>query len=229
MAAKSPGKTILIVDDDPSCRKLVRKILEGVGYQVLDAESVRDALNQIQTNHPDLVVLDLGMPEHDGFTFLKFRAQNTLTASIPVLVFSLTKDDNTVERALAMGANQFLGKPIVASQLLQKLKFLLYSQETSSYQFPADQAPVVQAEINALVVACSEGQLKVSGVAKLDPGSPLRIQSESYLRAGGTLLIGRVDNKRVEIEQDLYSQVVSIIGLSPEEKERFLDWQRSLR
>jgi CheY-like chemotaxis protein len=229
MPAKTPGKTILIVDDDPTCRNLVRKILESAGYRVTEAEGVRAGLKQVQENRPDLIILDLNMPEHDGFTFLKFRAQNNLTAAIPVLVFSGNKDKASVERALALGANQFLGKPIVASQLLQKLRLLFYSKESVSYQFPPDQSPVLQAEINALTVGCSESQLKISGIAKFDPGSPLQIQNESYIRSTGTTLIGRVDNKRVEIEEDLYSQIVTLVGLTPEEKERFLAWQRNLR
>jgi len=225
---KLHGKKILIIDDDDSLRLLLRRILESAGCVVDEAENVRLALNKVQAQLPDLIILDLNMPEHDGFTLLKFRAQNLLMHGIPILVLSATADKTIINRALAMGANQFLEKPLKANLVLQKLQHLFYSQKHFTYQFPADQLPSVTAEMNALITEHAEGHLKISSVAKFERGKPLQIMLENYIQSGGSVLVGKVDNRKIETDEGLYGQVLTLVGLNKEEKERLREWQRSL-
>ncbi len=225
---KIPGKTILIIDDDTSLRMLSRKILETAGCIVEEAERVRDALYKIQTMLPDLIILDLNMPEHSGFIFLKARAQNVRMAGIPVIVLSGSNTQSTVEKALALGANQFLEKPLKANLLLQKIRALFYSQQHSSYHFPEKDIPTVTAEINALITGHADGLLRISSITKFDKGTHLKVKIETYQKTGGTVLNSRVENRRLDISEGLYSQVVSLVGLSQEEKEKMQEWELNL-
>ncbi len=221
-------KNILIVDDDPSHRMLLRKVLENAGCLVEDAESVTAAIKKFQAKIPDLIVLDLNMPEHDGFTFLKLREKTPFIKKVPVLVQSSATGKPSIEKALAMGANQFLEKPLNAGILLQKLRSLLYSQEISSFQFPKDKIPSASVELNALVTGVSETRIQISSVVKFDRGKPIEIKFESYQKSGGAPMVGRVDNRLVEIDEGLFTQVLTLVGLSNEERGKLQLWQRTL-
>ncbi len=223
-----PGKNILIIDDDQSHRLLLRKILENAGSLVDEASAVKLALTLIQSKLPDLVILDLNMPEHDGFIFLKFRIQNRLLHSIPVLVLSSSTNKPIIEKALALGANQFLEKPLIANLVLQKLRYLFYSQEHFSYTFPQDKTPLVTAEINGNIIGHSENQFKISSPTKFEKNKPVQILLESFSKLGGSTIVGKIENRRIEINEGLYEQILTLVGMSKEEKERFREWEQNL-
>ncbi len=222
------GKKILIVDDDASLRVLLRKILETAGFTVDEAESVRVAIQKVDANLTDLIILDLSMPEHDGFTFLKVRAQNPTMQSVPVLVFSSSSSPHVVEKALALGANQFLDKPLRANLVLQKVRQLFYSEEVLSYAFPAGREPAVNAEIKGTIAGLSENQVKLSSSVKFSVGAPLRVTLDGFQRSGGWELIARVDNRKGEFDEGLYSQHLTFMGMTADEKSKFLEWVRTV-
>ena len=94
------GKTILVVDDEPTIREVVRRYLERDGYQVMEAEDGPTALNILETTPPNLLILDLMLPGMDGFQIIeKLRAQSNDT---PILI--LTARDQIDDRAI----HQFL-------------------------------------------------------------------------------------------------------------------------
>jgi CheY-like chemotaxis protein len=223
-----PGKNILIVDDDASLRVLLRKILETAGCAVDEAESVRVAIQRIDASLPDLIILDLSMPEHDGFTFLKVRAQSRVMQAIPVLVLSSSSGPSVVEKALAMGANQFLDKPLRANAVLQKVRQLFYAQEVFSYTYPAGQEPSISAEVRGTIAGLSENQIRLSSPVKFSVGSPLLLKLEHFLKWGGWELVGRVDNRKGDLDEGLYLQHVTFMGMTPDEKKKFLEWERTV-
>jgi CheY-like chemotaxis protein len=223
-----PGKNILVVDDDPSLRMLLGKILDTVGCNVDEAPSVRVAIQRIEKKLPDLIILDLSMPEHDGFILLKFREQNKLLQSIPVLVLSSSTEQSIVDRALAMGASQFLEKPLRANQVLQKLRFLFYSQEHFSYRYPEGSEPSVTSEVKASITGFSENQLKIKSSVKFSNSSPLVLQIDNYKKFGGSDIVGRIDNRKVDLDDGLYGQYLTFVGLSQEEKEKIQAWGKTL-
>jgi CheY-like chemotaxis protein len=83
-----PSERILIVEDDASIRRLVRKFLTRKGYLVTEAENGRLGLAEMRTGQPDLVLLDLMMPEVDGWEVLRTRARENALRAIPVVVVS---------------------------------------------------------------------------------------------------------------------------------------------
>ncbi|MDQ3582312.1 MAG: response regulator [Pseudomonadota bacterium] len=92
-----PPCPVLVVEDEPALRELMRRMLEKEGWVVTEAENGRVALERVAEHRPELIVLDLMMPEMDGFTFIEALRQNEAWRSIPVVVVTakdLTADDH---------------------------------------------------------------------------------------------------------------------------------------
>jgi two-component system OmpR family response regulator len=113
---------ILIVDDDPAIRSVVRVTLEKAGMTVADARDGRGALQAIAENHCDLVVLDIGMPDMDGFACCRAIRANS---NVPVLF--LTAQDDEIDRVLGfeLGADDYVTKPFSPRELLLRIKAIL--------------------------------------------------------------------------------------------------------
>ena len=106
-------KTILVVDDHEAIRLLGRTILEYEGYNVVEAADGKEALASIEQSKPDLVLLDLQMPNMNGWELLEELRKDEATASIPVVLFTAQGDDATQLKAWAEEPNvvDFLAKP----------------------------------------------------------------------------------------------------------------------
>ncbi|HQA08994.1 response regulator, partial [Zoogloea sp.] len=121
MSAAS-GPTILIVEDECQIRRFVRTALEREGMRVGEAGTRRDGLIEAGRCKPDLVVLDLGLPDGDGAQFVEdFRAWS----SAPVLVLSARSTENDKIGVLDAGADDYLTKPFSVGELLARVRALL--------------------------------------------------------------------------------------------------------
>jgi excisionase family DNA binding protein len=119
------GPVILIVDDDARLREFVRVNLEMDGYSVREAGSAAEGLAALEEEPPDLILLDVMMPEVDGWEMLRRVRERHGVDSIPVIMFSGKADEQTAEAATERGAQAFLGKPFDPQQLIQSTKQLL--------------------------------------------------------------------------------------------------------
>jgi CheY-like chemotaxis protein len=108
---------ILIVDDDEDLRILASRALTRSGHQVLEAMSGTDALKFIEEQPPDLVLLDLFMPEPDGFAVLRKLRANEKTRTLPVVVLTAAGDEESARKSFDVGATDFLSKPFTPPQL----------------------------------------------------------------------------------------------------------------
>jgi excisionase family DNA binding protein len=116
------GPLVLVVDDDPGVRQVVRANLEAEGYSVREAGSADEGLASLEEEPPDLLLLDVMMPEVDGWEMLRRVQERFGLGAIPVLVFSGTVEERTVADATARGARGFLGKPFDLQQLIDQAK-----------------------------------------------------------------------------------------------------------
>lgn len=221
------GKQIMLIDDDEVLRTLLTRTLTVAGCIVHSCSSVRSALNELKANTPDLVILDLNMPEHDGFTFLKFRFQNKVLAAIPVIILSGLKDKNEIRRALEMGADQFLEKPFESRLVLQKLRYIFFSKANFVYRFPTDTMPAIDGEVQGTIIEQTSGQLKVESQVKFHVGKSVQIHSEDYVKSEGKPIVCKVDSRLVELKDGFFRTILNSIGLDPEDKKHFEDWQRT--
>jgi excisionase family DNA binding protein len=116
------GPVVLVVDDDPGVRQVVRANLEAEGYVVREAGSADEGLASLEEEPPDLLLLDVMMPEVDGWEMLRRVQERYGLGAIPVLVFSGTVEERTVADATVRGARGFLGKPFDLQQLIDQAK-----------------------------------------------------------------------------------------------------------
>ena len=116
-------KHVLIVEDDSGLLKILRIRLELAGYKVLTAQDGQEAMKLINSNKPDILLLDLLMPVMDGFEVLK---KLRVSSHIPVIVLSANRD--LEENALELGASVFIAKPFDPDRIAVKVReFLCYS------------------------------------------------------------------------------------------------------
>lgn len=118
-------KTILVVEDEPPVRDVVRFCLERAGYNVEGALSGRQALNVVNGYLPDLVVLDLGLPDIDGYQLLQGWRHESRTRSMPVIILSghCAERDRIV--GLRLGADDYMTKPFSRDELLARIENVL--------------------------------------------------------------------------------------------------------
>lgn len=109
----------LLVEDEPQIRRFVRSALEDEGWHVFEAESLKRGLIDAGTRKPDLVILDLGLPDGDGLDFIVDIRQ---WSTVPIIVLSArTGEDNKI-KALDLGADDYLSKPFGVGELLARVR-----------------------------------------------------------------------------------------------------------
>ena len=113
---------LLIVEDDSNIRTFLRTMLEAEDYQVLCAADCRTGISMFSSHCPDLVILDLGLPDLDGTEFIPYARQYT---QAPILVLSARTTDTDKVSALDLGANDYITKPFSAAELLARIRSAL--------------------------------------------------------------------------------------------------------
>lgn len=113
---------ILFVEDDPNIRSVVSTLLEAEGYQVVWADSCTLAQGLFASHRPDVVILDLGLPDMDGMHFLQSVRRDSLT---PIMVLSARANDRDKVQALDAGANDYVTKPFSSEEFLARIRMIL--------------------------------------------------------------------------------------------------------
>ncbi|HLX34583.1 MAG TPA: response regulator transcription factor [Candidatus Limnocylindrales bacterium] len=139
-------KTILVVDDEPRIAALARDYLERAGFGVLLAGDGRSAIQAIRTRHPDLVVLDLGLPQVDG---LEVTRSTRESSDVPIIMLTARDDELDKLLGLELGADDYITKPFSPRELVARVRAVLRRFERAA--------------------AGPEGRL-VAGDVVLDPG-----------------------------------------------------------
>jgi excisionase family DNA binding protein len=121
-ATPSEGPLVLIVDDDERLREYVRVNLEAEGYEVREAGSAEEGLNALGERSPDLILLDVMMPQVDGWETLRRIQEHTGIGAIPVIMFSGKVDEESAAEAQQRGAQGFIGKPFDPRSLIDSTK-----------------------------------------------------------------------------------------------------------
>ncbi len=120
---------ILLVEDESNIRNLVATMLDTAGYQAIVAGSCADAKILYASYLPDLIILDLGLPDMDGMNLLNFVRQNSLT---PIIVLSARTNESDKILALDSGANDYVTKPFSSGELLARVRAILRNNRFSA-------------------------------------------------------------------------------------------------
>ena len=120
---------ILLIEDESNIRNLVATMLDTAGYQAIVAGSCADAKTLYASYLPDLIILDLGLPDMDGMNLLNFVRQNSLT---PIIVLSARANEADKILALDSGANDYVTKPFSSGELLARVRAILRNHRFSA-------------------------------------------------------------------------------------------------
>ncbi|WP_371407863.1 response regulator transcription factor [Kribbella sp. NBC_00662] len=129
--------SLLLVDDEPRIRRVLRLALEDEGYEVAEAANGYDALAALRREPPDVVLLDLMLPDRDGFTVCR---EIRRSSDVPVIMVTARTDSHDVVAGLEAGADDYVTKPLVAKELSARIRALLRRVEPSN----ARQAELVE-------------------------------------------------------------------------------------
>jgi len=110
---------ILVVEDDRNILSMIQTVLETNGYQVLSAQRCQQGILMLSSHVPDLVVLDLGLPDMDGEEFIRIARRSSM---IPIIVLSARTDEQDKVSALDLGANDYITKPFGTAELLARVR-----------------------------------------------------------------------------------------------------------
>jgi DNA-binding response OmpR family regulator len=124
---------LLLVDDEPRIRRVLRLALEDEGYQVAEAANGYDALAALRREPPDVVLLDLMLPDRDGFTVCR---EIRRTSDVPVIMVTARTDSHDVVAGLEAGADDYVTKPLVAKELSARIRALLRRVEPANSRQP---------------------------------------------------------------------------------------------
>ncbi|MEH1973881.1 MAG: PAS domain S-box protein [Nostoc sp.] len=154
-------KTILVVDDDANIRELLRQQLENEGYNVREAKDGMDAIHQIKTARPDLILLDVMMPQINGFDVAAVLKNDPQTADIPIIILSIIENK---ERGYHIGIDRYLTKPIDTEKLLNEIGSLLYQGISSKKVLVVDK--------NASALKTLSDVLQAQGYSVIEASDP---------------------------------------------------------
>jgi two-component system, sensor histidine kinase and response regulator len=118
-------KLIVVADDNEANRELVAVILQRQGYEVLEANNGREALELVQQRQPDLVLLDIHMPEMDGYEALHVIRESQRGRNVPIVALTASAMAGDAEEALAQGFDAYLAKPYEISAVIVLVKNLI--------------------------------------------------------------------------------------------------------
>ena len=114
--------TVLVVDDEPPIRRFLHTSLVASGYRVIEAEDAANTLRSLAAEKPDLVILDLGLPDRSG---LELISEIRKTSAVPILVLSARHDERSKVAALDLGADDYVSKPFGMAELMARLRAAL--------------------------------------------------------------------------------------------------------
>ena len=118
----SASTSVLLIEDEPPIRRFLRAALEGQGYEIVESETGRDGLAQTTMRVPDLVLLDLGLPDIDGFEIVRRIRE---WSGLPIIVLTARGQDGDKVRALDAGADDYVTKPFSMPELLARMRVAL--------------------------------------------------------------------------------------------------------
>lgn len=117
--SEKSSAVVLVVEDDPQIRRFLRATLEDNGYHYREAITAQDGLRQVGMQHPDLIILDLGLPDMDGLEVTRRLREWTST---PIIVLSARNQERDKVDALDVGADDYLTKPFGTAELLARMR-----------------------------------------------------------------------------------------------------------
>ncbi|HEV8436870.1 MAG TPA: response regulator [Methylomirabilota bacterium] len=130
-SGREPGPTVVVIEDEPQIRRFLRAALVSQGYRFHEAATGRDGLAEAATRQPDVIILDLGLPDLDGLEIIR-RVREWTT--VPIIVLSARDQEGDKIKALDLGADDYVSKPFGVGELLARMRAALRHAAIASQQ-----------------------------------------------------------------------------------------------
>lgn len=160
MTSPSGQQRVLVVDDEPAIRRFLRASLTAQGYQVSEAANGQAALDAFRRDAPDVLVLDLGLPDIDGFQIIQQLRENGSAA--PIIVLSSRADEVGKVRALDLGADDYVTKPFGVDELLARLRAALRHRLQQQGERPIFRSGDLAVDLVRRIVTVRGAEVKLS-------------------------------------------------------------------
>ena len=138
---------VLVIDDEPQIRRFLRATLTGQGYRLFEATTGADGLVEVPSRQPDVVIVDLGLPDTDGLAVIR-RVREW--SSVPIIVLSARGQERDKVTALDAGADDYVSKPFSAGELLARIRVALRHAAGASHEDGAATFKVGELEMDLL-------------------------------------------------------------------------------
>ena len=160
MTAGSERTPLLVVDDEPPIRRLLRTSLGAEGFEVLEADTAEKAFAVIEARKPEIVILDLGLPDQDGLDVI--RRIRRSGSKLPIVVLSSRGDERGKVEALELGADDYVTKPFGIAELVARIRTALRHRFQEQGGEPLFKSGPLQVDLVRRVVTVSGEEVKLS-------------------------------------------------------------------
>ncbi|KAB7739538.1 response regulator [Parvibaculum sedimenti] len=150
---------ILVVDDEPQIRRFLRTSLGAQGYRLSEASNAADAASIAEKDKPDLVILDLGLPDGEGFGVIE---QLRLSSQVPIVILSVRNDEQGKVRALDLGADDYVTKPFGMEELMARIRTALRHRLQVQGEAPLFRSGALSVDLVRRVVTVADNEVKLS-------------------------------------------------------------------
>lgn len=156
----SPAVRILVVDDEVPIRKLLRVGLSAEGYRVVEAMNAREARASVAAGEPDLIILDLGLPDIPGHDLLaRWRNEQV---ELPIIILSSRTDEAGIVRALELGADDYVTKPFGTKELVARIRVALRHKLQQQGERPIFRTGALAVDLVKRIVRVGDTEVKLS-------------------------------------------------------------------
>jgi two-component system, OmpR family, KDP operon response regulator KdpE len=160
MSTASLPLRILVVDDEPAIRRFLKTSLAAQDYHVMEADTAKAALEAIRRNAPDVLVLDLGLPDGDGFEII--RELRSKGSAVPIVVLSSRVDEAGKVRALDLGADDYVTKPFGVDEFLARLRAALRHRLQQQGEHPIFRVHDLSLDLVRRIVTVKGAEVKLT-------------------------------------------------------------------
>lgn len=236
MAIDNSNNTILVVDDVPVNVLLVKGMLAKQKFKVISANSGQQALDIMTHEHPDCILMDILMPNMNGFETTRAVRANPRTRDIPIIMLSALNSDSDIKEGMEAGANEFVTKPFVQDRLISSIQNQITRAEANRKEHEAEAVPVANYDGTMRLlayVACQRQDAFSRMLTEMALCVPIDLVNDDLLRISDHTARGLIDwtvrrmqnyyvrNAKISVN-DTLSEVINLI--KPATEARGVKW-----
>tara|TARA_B100001248_G_C27398214_1_gene467454 strand:+ start:6166 stop:6861 length:696 start_codon:yes stop_codon:yes gene_type:complete len=219
--------SILVVDDDIDILKIASEILSSSGHFVFVAEDAQEALDHLNQRSFDLIITDANMPRHSGYDLLATLKQNKNHKDIPVAFLTGRREKEDIQRAVAMGASDYIIKPIDPFLLTQKINQILSQNKKHVASVEIAKTNVSNKaflRLPSVILTLSEVGMEVMSEERLHDGRNIKLDTAIFKEIGIQEPFMKVLNCSKNEENGKYHVKLQFIGMKEQDLQKIRAW-----